>query len=136
MGFLEGWLIIRAHGDWFIGKGRDLNEGAYRHLAPVFNLRSGVQLQAPQGPGQAPGMVISHQVTPVCWLASIKEMPIPPDSFIIPCEDLSSGEQKRLLAEISQCEEFLKGMRAADAGITLAKPNEVPPLPPQLRAVK
>jgi hypothetical protein len=88
-------------------------------LEPVYELV--IQVQAmPNRSGQ---MAINRSinVVPLCWLSSVKGIVLPASTPTFPLEDLSRSEHKSILTAIAACEELLRVMRAADAGIAIAQ---------------
>jgi hypothetical protein len=116
-GKLTGWIIAIVGGRAFIGRQRG------EELSPVYDLQSGIQF-GPQGQVARPCMAV-----PVLGLGSIRKLPMPPGTIVIPCVDLSREDQRALLGAIAMGEEIQSKMTAVDTGIIVAPAGtKLPPM--------
>jgi hypothetical protein len=125
---LFGWIIAFAGGRALIGRpgqgtgshGEDLS----RRLDPVYDLS--IAVQPVRGPDGSPAMQRNMSAVPVMFLSSLRWLDLGPGATCIHVEDLSRGEREQLRRAVVVAEDIVRGMRAADAGIAVAR--TVPPM--------
>lgn len=85
-------------------------------MSPVYALNVDVR------PGAKPGMLtINYFCTPLLMLSSLQSVDLTGSPILIPCEQLSREERKRLRNAVTHADEAIRQLRAADAGVMLAK---------------
>jgi hypothetical protein len=106
---LSGWAIAMLGGRLMLGK---LGKG---ELSPVYDFGCGMQ-PTPQGQ-----LVYDCAVLPPLGINSVRSLPIPADTILVHCEELTSQERGMIERKVIACDELLRQVRAAASGITLAK---------------
>jgi hypothetical protein len=128
-GPLAGWVIAVAHGLTFVGKPLEPHAGAMT-LRPVYGLHCLMQMVQPD-PRRPPQLMTIRQVQPFLTYPSIRQVHLPTDAIVVPCESLSRDERRELMKSIAGCEELMGAMRAQEAGIMVAPANtKLPPVRP------
>lgn len=114
IGVLAGWVIAQTNGLTLVGKVETKQRTDCRVLSPVFEMKP--NLMQGQGGGAAP----VHHCFPL-WLLAIEEVELPHGALVVSVESLSSRERELLKGFIDGAENILGQMKAANAGILLAK---------------
>jgi hypothetical protein len=118
---LAGWVLAQCHGVLLIGRlaskaiydgDGGIIEGACK-LSPVFELKPQLIQQ-----GQSVGTV--HMAFPL-WLLTVTSVELPAGALVVPCDSLSRAEQAGLMKAIEAAEQMVGQMKAAAAGITVAR---------------
>ena len=88
-------------------------------MSPVYQFNAG------QGPTER-GYTRIWQVLPFLGSCEISSLTLPAGTLAIPVKDFSRDEKKKIEQGIRNCEELLRGLRASEAGITIAPANWKP----------
>lgn len=112
---LADWVLVPG-ARVFVGK----VDGGGDHftLRPIYEFV--MNAQPVRGPNGGTALQRTVSCLPVCFLASIREMTFPVDTPTVPIATLSKQERRMISQAVTQCDELLRTMRAADAGISLA----------------
>ena len=108
-GPLPGYAIAQTNGLTLIG----LLTG--RTLSPVYELKPGM-MQGPDG-----SLNIHHGCFPFALLGSIDGIDLPEGAIVLPITSLSRGERVALAKAVAHGEKMAQALRAAAAGVTLAR---------------
>ena len=132
-GPLVGWAIVQSNGLTLIGKVappiwvRHMGEAEPRRLdgqptklSPVFEMKTNI-MQGPRGEN-----VAVHPCFPV-WLLGVQEIDIPDGAIVVPVESLHATDRRGLAKFVEQAEEMMRGLRAEQSGIKVAR--VMPPIP-------
>ena len=131
-GPLAGWAIVQSNGLTLIGKvvasppmlmvtgPRSGEVVSYCRLAPVFEMKTNI-MQGPRGEN-----VAVHPCFPV-WLLGVQEIDIPDGAIVVPVESLHATDRRGLAKFVEQAEEMMRGLRAEQSGIKVAR--VMPPIP-------
>ena len=108
---LAGWSLVCVAGKDLLGR----LEG--RTLRHVYQYQAQVQ-QLPNG-----SIGIGRICLPLMMLASLDQLELPEGAgaIVLPCEGLDRDEQHQLRKAMLQCDEMVRSMRAAAAGIVVAR---------------
>ena len=131
-GPLAGWAIVQSNGLTLIGKvvasppmlmvtgPRSGEVVSHYRLAPVFEMKTNI-MQGPRGEN-----VAVHPCFPV-WLLGVQEIDIPDGAIVVPVESLHATDRRGLAKFVEQAEEMMRGLRAEQSGIKVAR--VMPPIP-------
>ena len=120
-GPLDGWAIVQSNGLTLIGKVvRSVPCQDHEKLSPVFEMKTNI-IQGPRGEN-----VAVHPCFPV-WLLGVQQIDIPDGAIVVPVESLHATDRRGLAKFVEQAEEMMRGLRAEQSGIKVAR--VMPPIP-------